>query len=63
MIFTNHRGPEGKSHITHYENSNHAPFSLGYSDPIKYDADNFGWAVIRRHRETPYATLPMLHSE
>ena len=34
-----------------------------YLDPIKYDADNLGWAVIKRHGETPYATLPVLHSE
>ena len=28
MIFTNHGSPEEKSHITHYENSNHASCSL-----------------------------------
>ena len=49
MIFTNHGSPEEKSHITHYENSNHASFSLFGMDPIKYDADNLGWAVIKCH--------------
>ena len=49
MVFTNHGSPEEKSQITHYENSNHASFSLFGMDPIKYDADNLGWAVIKCH--------------
>ena len=34
MIFTNHGSPEEKSHITHYENSNHASFSLFGPDQV-----------------------------